>query len=193
MNTGNKRSGVDWPWLPLAPDTATDDDFLLIPISFSASSHHSDFVSRPCDFTDASNELFPLLTEDKLQIQSSHRLSFRALLSPCICLDMCMFVSVYVLFHCLMSSFHYVWLVCHSDGYRTVRSHLKSFSRSTLRQCHTQNLNPILAGEVLKICHPWQQPYISRASLCYVLSRVWLLFFIWFIHFYLFSRKPQNV
>ncbi len=28
--------------------------------------------------------------------------------------------------------------------------------------------NPTLPREALKVCHPWQQPYISWGSLCYV-------------------------
>lgn len=31
--------------------------------------------------------------------------------------------------------------------------------------------NPTLPREALKVCHPWQQPYISWGSLCYVSDR----------------------
>lgn len=47
---------------------------------------------------------------------------------------------------------------------------------------------PTLPREALKICHPWQQPYISWGSLCYVSGRESgsSFLYIWFIHFYLF-------
>ena len=59
-------------------------------------------------------------------------------------------------------------LRCLPDSVVTPRVIFKDRLRDTMSH---PEFYPTLPREALKICHPWQQPYISWGSLCYVSGR----------------------
>lgn len=149
------------PWLLIGSTTPNDDDYLLILLSSAVHSMTLNCIMHMCGFHCC------LIFRDVTLL-----FTFNSL---------CQHVFTWVVWDLIICG------SCATQVPTEQRGHTSSYCQGRLWDTipHPE-FYQTLPREALKICHAWQQPYISCGSLCYVSCIVWLFFSLWFIRFYLF-------
>ena len=135
----------------------TDSDFLLIPLNHASCT--SSLTYKHVMYGPVSSKS----SEDEVQMKTFY------------CLVVHVIVSLCMLCTCCSTALWDSSVICGCSATQvTTRQcgHTSSHIEDRLGDAmsHPES-KPTLPRETLKICHPWQQPYISWGSLCYVSSR----------------------